>query len=180
MSKFRAADPEVNVTQPDVTQPGSTDVRKSVTVPVTADEAFRIYVERPIEWMPPAHTFITGPELMAMEPWAGGRFYERGADGAEVTRGTIVDWAPPGRLVLTWRIGPGWRPVSDDEHACVIEVEFVPAGSDSTDVALTYRHLERLGELEPQLRAALSAPGPGESLLRYAETVARHAGDSRP
>jgi uncharacterized protein YndB with AHSA1/START domain len=164
----------------DQTQPEDTGIRKSVTVPVPADEAFRIFVERPAEWIPPEHSFLGGPELMEIEQWPGGRFYERGSDGAEVTRGTIVEWAPPGRLVLTWRVGRGWRPVLDDDHASRIEVEFIPAGPGSTDVVLTYRELQRHGEFEAQVRGALSAPGPGETLLRYADTVARYSGGSRP
>jgi hypothetical protein len=83
------------------------DVRKSIRVPAPADEAFRIFTERPIEWLPAGHTFIKNPQSITMEPRTGGRYYERGADGTEVTRGTIVDWAPPHRLVVTWRIGPG-------------------------------------------------------------------------
>jgi hypothetical protein len=34
------------------------DLRKSITVPVSADMAFRIFAERPIEWIPAGHTFI--------------------------------------------------------------------------------------------------------------------------
>lgn len=84
------------------------DVRKSVIVPVPAEVAFRIFPEGPAEWLPAGHTFIRDPVSVTMEPRAGGRFYERGADGREVTRGTIVEWAPPGRLVMTWRVGPRW------------------------------------------------------------------------
>jgi uncharacterized protein YndB with AHSA1/START domain len=151
------------------------DVRKAVTVPVTAAEAFAIYTERPAEWLPPEHTFIAGPVSIAMEPWAGGRFYERGADGTEITRGTIVEWAPPGRLAVTWRIGPGWRPVPDDEHASVIVVDFRPAGPAATEVMLTYTHLDRHGELAGSLRAAIRQPGSGDTLQRYSDVVARHA-----
>jgi uncharacterized protein YndB with AHSA1/START domain len=151
------------------------DVRKSIRVPAPADEAFRIFTERPIEWLPAGHTFIKNPQSITMEPRTGGRYYERGADGTEVTRGTIVDWAPPHRLVVTWRIGPGWRPVFDDEKASRIEVEFAAVGPDVTEVVLTYTQLKRHGEMAGLIRSAVAAPGPGESLERYAETVARHA-----
>jgi uncharacterized protein YndB with AHSA1/START domain len=157
------------------------DPRRSVTVPVSPATAFRIYVDHAAEWLPPEHTFIKDPDSIAIEPRAGGRFYERGADGTEITRGTIVEWAPPGRLALTWRIGPNWRPVHDDEHASVIVVEFTPAdpaGPDGTEVTLTYTHLDRHGEMAEILRSAVSNPGPADTLHRYAEVVARHARDA--
>lgn len=153
---------------------GASDVSKSVTVPVSAGVAFRIYTERPREWLPPEHTFIQNPESITFEQRAGGRFYERGADGSEITRGTITEWDPPGRLAVTWRIGPNWRPVFDDSHASVIVAEFIPAGADSTEVTLTYTHLERHGEMAGVIRSAVSGPGP-DTLDRYAEVVKRHA-----
>jgi uncharacterized protein YndB with AHSA1/START domain len=164
-----------------MTEPPAADVRKSIRVPAPVDEAFTVFTQRPIEWLPAGHTFIKNPQSVTMEPRAGGRFYERGADGAEVTRGTILEWAPPNGLVVTWRIGPGWRPMLDDEQASCIEVEFAAAGPDATDVVLTYTQLHRHGEMATVIRSAIAAPGPGETLERYAEAVARHtAAHSRP
>lgn len=116
------------MTEPAATDAEVPDVRKSIRVPAPVGEAFRIFTERAIEWLPAAHTFIKNPQSITMEPRPGGRYYERGADGAEITRGTIIDWAPPRRLVVTWRIGPGWQPVFDDDQASRIEVEFAAAG----------------------------------------------------
>jgi uncharacterized protein YndB with AHSA1/START domain len=154
----------------------SDDVRRSVTVPVGLDEAFRIYTELPSEWLPPEHTFISEPSAIAFEPWVGGRFFERGADGTEITRGTITAWDPPSRLAVTWRIGPGWRPAHDDAQASVIVVSFEAAGPSATEVVFRYTHLERHGEMESALRAAIANPRPGDTLSRYAEVVARHSG----
>jgi uncharacterized protein YndB with AHSA1/START domain len=151
------------------------DVRRSIVVRATVAQAFRIFTEHPAEWLPAGHTFIREPQSIVMEPHVGGRFYERAADGTEMTRGTITEWQPPRRLAVTWRVGPGWRPVFDDEHASVIIVEFDPAGSDTTEMALTYTHLERHGELAQPLRSAIEASSPDDTLHRYAEVVARHA-----
>ena len=153
---------------------GAGDVSKSVTVPVRPAEAFRIYTERPGEWLPPEHTFIKNPRAVVMEPRAGGRFYERGADGAEVTRGTITEWDPPARLAVTWRIGPGWQPVFDDSRASIIVVAFRPAGADSTEVTVTYTRLERHGQMADVIRQAIDNPG-ADTLSRYADVVRRHA-----
>jgi deoxynogalonate / 12-deoxyaklanonic acid monooxygenase len=165
-----------DVSKPDVSQPEASkqDISKSVTVPVPQGEAFRLLTEQSGRWLPPAHTFLKDPVLIAMEPVAGGRFYERGADGTEITRGTILDWTPPRRLVVTWRIGPGWRPVFDDEQAARIEFEFRPAGShrDATEVVATYTQLHRTGEMAATLRAAIEAGDPGESLQRFADLTA--------
>jgi uncharacterized protein YndB with AHSA1/START domain len=155
--------------------PAEKDPRVSVTVPVSATDAFRIYTERQLEWQPPEHLTVKDPQSVTIEPWVGGRLYERGADGTEVVRGTIVEWAPPDRLAVTWRIGPGWRPAPDDEHASVIVVEFNPAGTGSTEVVLTYTHLERHGEMAPALRAAIGNPDSGSAVERYAQAARRHA-----
>jgi uncharacterized protein YndB with AHSA1/START domain len=151
------------------------DPRVAVTVPVPPAEAFRIYTEQQLEWQPPQHLTVKDPESVTLEPRVGGRFYERGADGTEVVRGTIVEWAPPERVAVTWRIGPDWRPAPDDEHASVIVVEFKPSGPDSTEVVFTYTHLDRHGAMAPMLRGAIANPGPGNAVESYAEAVKRIA-----
>jgi uncharacterized protein YndB with AHSA1/START domain len=150
------------------------DVRRSITVPAPAGEAFRIYTECAAEWLPTGHTFIENPRVIAMEPWVGGRFYERGADGTEIARGAILRWEPPRRVVLTWRIGPSWQPVFDDERASRIEAEFVPAGPETTELVLTYTELHRHGEFGEQLRSAIESSASGGTLEQYAAVVARH------
>jgi uncharacterized protein YndB with AHSA1/START domain len=154
------------------------DPRVSVIVPVPPAEAFRIYTDEQLEWQPPQHLTVRDPEAVIIEPGVGGRFYERGADGTEVVRGTILEWAPPERLAVTWRIGPDWRPAPNDDHASVIVVEFNPDGPDSTEVVFTYTHLERHGDMAPMLRGSISNPGPGNAVERYAEAVKRHAAAS--
>ncbi|WP_406430285.1 SRPBCC domain-containing protein [Streptomyces sp. NBC_00631] len=153
------------------------DVSKTVMVAAGMEEAFAILVERPGEWLPPGHSFFKEPELIAIEPRVGGRYYERGADGTEVVHGTVVTFEPPHRLVMTWRMGADWRPTPDDEHASLTEFAFSadPDQSGASRVVLTHSQLHRHGPAAAAIHAALDGPSPGDTLARYAEVVARHA-----
>ncbi|GAB2862558.1 hypothetical protein GCM10022221_73040 [Actinocorallia aurea] len=157
-----------------MTEQSIPEVRKSVTVDVGVERAFAIFAERPIEWFPEKHVFVEDRRSLTIEPRVGGRYFEVGADGTDIAWGTVVEWEPPRRIVLTWRVGPGWRPVYDDALASFIEVDFAPAGPDRTEVTLTHSGLERHGEIAGMIRAALDGPSPGETLARYSEVVARH------
>jgi uncharacterized protein YndB with AHSA1/START domain/quinol monooxygenase YgiN len=151
------------------------DVRKSVTVPVSPERAFAIFAQYPLEWFPERHVFVKDRQALTIEPHVGGRYYERGADGTEIAWGTVVAWEPDKRIVLTWRVGPGWQPIFDDETASFIEVDFVPAGPQQTVVSLTHSGLERHGQIAPMIRAALDGPDPGETLAKYSSVVARRS-----
>lgn len=150
------------------------DVSRSVTVPVGIADAFATFVEHPIDWLPPAHAFLPDASAMTIEPRVGGHFLEHGSDGAQAIRGTVLDWQPPRRIVMTWRIGENWRPINDDAHASHVEVDFHAEAADRTRVVVTHTHLDHHGAIATQIHATIDRPGPGETLTRYAEAVLGH------
>lgn len=151
------------------------DVAKTVTVPVLVHEAFRVFVEEPMDWVPPGHKYLKDATLIAIEPGVGGRFFERDATGAEAVHGVITEWDPPSRLVMTWRVGENWQPIFDDEKASFIILTFTETAPGSTKVVLTHSQFHRHGAAAAAIRAAVDGPSPGETLARYAEAVAKHA-----
>jgi uncharacterized protein YndB with AHSA1/START domain len=163
------------VSEHDSANPGLGDVSKTVTVQVPAAEAFRIFTEMPMEWVPPGHMFLKDATLIAIEPGVGGRFYERNPAGAEAIHGVITEWAPPDRLVMTWRVGENWQQIFDDEKASFITLSFTQTGPGTTQVVLTHSEFHRHGPAAAAIHAAVDGPSPGETLARYAEAVARQA-----
>lgn len=150
------------------------DVRKSVLVDVPAEQAFATFVERPMEWWPAHHVFVTDRRSITIEREVGGRYFERGADGTEITWGTVVEFDAPRRIALTWRVGPAWRPIDNDDDASRIEVDFVPAGPGRTEVVLTHAQLHRHGEIAGFIHAALDGPSPGDTLAQFGDVVRTH------
>jgi uncharacterized protein YndB with AHSA1/START domain len=121
------------------------DLHGTVTAAVPIDHAFRVFTGSIGSWWPAAYHI--GQAEMAeavLEPWVGGRWYERGVDGSECDWGRVLTWEPPNRLVVTWQIDGQWRYDPDPAHASEIEVRFTADGPAQTVVELEHRLLDRL------------------------------------
>jgi uncharacterized protein YndB with AHSA1/START domain len=152
-------------------------VRKSVTVEADQQRAFDVFTTQIGTWWSPAyHIGSADYDTAIIEPFEGGRWFERGVDGSEAVWGYVVTWDPPSRLVLTWQISAEWR--FDSNLRTEIEVRFEPLAGDTTRVTLEHRHLDRFGAVAAEMRAIFDSGGvPGAPqgwsgiLKQYAATV---------
>lgn len=151
-------------------------VRKSVDVPVSAEDAFAEFTGRPTAWWPESHALVAAREAVVFEPRVGGRWYERAADGSERDWGRVLAWEPPRRIALSWRVDGDFRPIDDDERASRVVVTFTPRGAGAATVELAHVELDRHGPAARHIRAAIEGPSPGETLARFAAAVAPDPG----
>lgn len=148
-------------------------VRHSVWVPLAAPAAFDLFTERFDEWWPiESHHIGSAPATSAaIEPHAGGRWYERAEDGSECDWGRIKAWEPPHRVLFAWQLTPEWRFDPDPELATEVEVTFAAEG-DGTRVTLEHRGFEVHGEPGREMRASVAGEdgegGWGALLEQYA------------
>jgi DNA-binding transcriptional ArsR family regulator len=149
-------------------------VAKTVRVHAPLAVAFEVFVGQ--EWWPvETHHLAEPPGCEAvLEPFQGGRWYERTADGAETDWGTVLAWQPPYRLLLTWQVSPHWTYEADPNRGSEIEVTFTPESPQVTRVDLVHRHLERYGAAAERMRRILDDKG-GEPLYAFARHLAATA-----
>ena len=118
---------------------------QSVVVKASPGRAFDLFTGHMADWWPKGKTIAKNPHVaMVMEPVAGGRWFERDADGAETNWGKVLAWQPPERLLLAWQISCEWG--YDPEVLTEVEVTFQPATGGGTLVTLAHRNLERFGD----------------------------------
>jgi hypothetical protein len=145
-------------------------VRKEIVVEASQARAFRVFTEEHGAWWPLAshHIAAKAAETAIIEPRAGGRWFERAADGSECLWGKVLVWDPPGRLVLAWQIGADWK--HDDTFSTEVEIRFVSLGPATTRVELEHRQIEHFGEAAERMRGAFdSDEGWSGILRRYGE-----------
>jgi DNA-binding transcriptional ArsR family regulator len=141
-------------------------VAKSITVEVPRVQAFEFFIRQEAWWPVRTHHLAEPPgETVILEPFVGGRWFERSHDGRECDWGTVVVWEPPRRIVLTWQIGPGWVYEPDRTRASEIEVRFLAESQHRTRVEFEHRHLERYGEHAERMRRVLDAPDGASGVL---------------
>lgn len=125
-------------------------IRKSIRVKAPQGRAFQVFVGNMGQWWLKSHSLLESPQKdVIVEPRDGGRWFEIGADGSEQDWGRVLEWSPPGRVVLAWQLDADWT--YDPEFETTVEVNFLPDG-DHTLVEFEHRDLERFGPRAQEVR----------------------------
>jgi uncharacterized protein YndB with AHSA1/START domain len=141
-------------------------VRQSVLVHAPPERAFAVFTVRMASWWPlETHALGAQPVVDAViEPRAGGRWYERSADGSERDWGRVLAWEPPHRVVLTWVLTADYAP--DPAIRTEVEVRFTAEGEGATRVELEHRGLEAYGARTEEMRTSFGSERGWPGLLR--------------
>jgi uncharacterized protein YndB with AHSA1/START domain len=89
--------------------------------------------------------------------------------------GTILEWEPPSRFLMTWQLTPDWAFEPDLERATKVEVVFEEEGEgDATRVSLEHRGFEAYGDSGAKMRGEVGGEGGWPALMNfYAEEAGR-------
>ena len=127
-------------------------IRQSVRVDCPIEDAFRLFTEDFAEWWPLALHSITGDDALSceIEPWVGGRIFERTRSGEEHEWGSVIGWDPPEHVKFAWhRSGPG-------DRVQTVDVQF-RVEADGTRVTLIHTGWDAPGISTCQLRTEHAA-----------------------
>lgn len=144
----------------------------TVEVAVGADRAFEVFTTEFDRIKPREHNLLDEDIAeTVLEPWAGGRLFDRGVDGAECHWGRVLDCEPPHRLRLAWHISPHWQLETDADRYSEVEITFTEVPDGRTRVELEHRHLDRHGEGWSQAKEGLAGDGGWPLYLSRYETI---------
>jgi uncharacterized protein YndB with AHSA1/START domain len=140
------------------TVPTAATVKRTLHVKAPIEHAFRMLTQKMGTWWPPSHHI--GKALFAeivIEPHAGGRWFERDANGVECDWGRVLVWEPPKHVAVSWHLQPDWSFHHDLSRASEVSFEFIPEGPEVTRVEFEHRHIQRHGEGWEKLRASVDS-----------------------
>jgi hypothetical protein len=149
-------------------------VRKTLIVEATPERAFEVFTAGIDRWWPKNHSLGAAPLLETIiEPFTGGRWYGRHADGTEVVVGHVLVWEPAQRFACTWEISADWKPDARVSFTSEVEVSFHPEPQGRTRVELEHRRFERM-ERGEKMRTEVDRGWPA-ILEFYSQAVARES-----
>jgi uncharacterized protein YndB with AHSA1/START domain len=163
---------------PDTFPPVTDSIQAEVTVQVTDERAFEVFVDNFASWWPPEYSWSQDVlEDIGIEPHEGGLCFERGPHGFRCDWGRVLDWDPPRRLVIAWQISPRREPEPNPAKASEVEVQFDADGEGGTSVRLEHRAFERHGDDADEYARMLGSEQGWPWLLdRFAAACAEAAG----
>ncbi|WP_294120682.1 SRPBCC family protein [Sphingomonas sp.] len=144
-------------------------IKKTIEVRAPIARAFEVFAGRMGEWWHKEHSIAKGTTQMdvVIEPRAGGRWYEVGADGSEHLWGRVLAYEPPKRLLLAWQLTREFQ--YDPNFETTVEVRFEERDG-ITVVEFEHRDLERMGADAAELLEGMDG-GWGMLLGKYKASV---------
>jgi uncharacterized protein YndB with AHSA1/START domain len=134
-------------------------VVKSVVVKAPPERAFQLFATQMGRWWPAGKTIGKSPHVeVVIEPRAGGRWFERDAEGVETNWGKVLAWEPPTRLLLGWQLDSGFA--YNPDLVTEVELTFAPGAGGGAVVTLEHRNLERFGDDAEKVAAKIGAGWP--------------------
>lgn len=147
-------------------------VKVNVTVKAPIEDTFKAFTERSNEWWPPDYKLGNSERSdIILEPWKGGRWFERSIDGSECDWGRVLLWNPPYHLVISWQIGVGFEPNDDPDKASIVEVRFSEIHSNETGIHLIHSQFENHGEDWKSMRDSIEGEGGWQTLLQLLSAI---------
>ena len=114
-------------------------IKKKLTVPLTADEAFALFTDEIDTWWPKDPFSVKGAKSkVVFANHKDGKIIEESEDGEAIIWGTIIAYDPGTYLAFTW------HPGRDASEATVVEVRFTQTEA-GTRCDLTHGGFEILG-----------------------------------
>jgi uncharacterized protein YndB with AHSA1/START domain len=150
---------------------------RSVEVRTPPEKSFDLFVRNIGQWWTPGKTLGAKPHVdIVIEPFPGGRWYERDSDGNETQWGKVIAYHPPTQLVLGWQITADW--VFEPSFLTEVELTFAPIAGGGTLVTLEHRNLERFGRDAARVAEQIGQGWPARlgDYAAYANASAKVAG----
>lgn len=114
----------------------------AIRIKASPARCFKAFTEEIAQWWraDPFFAFTPrSPGVLAFEPGEGGRLVEHLPSGKSFEIGRILVWAPPEKLVFSWR-----QATFAPEMSTVVEVVFEALGEGETRVSVTHRGWARV------------------------------------
>ena len=127
-----------------IEQATTATIRRTVSVQAPPERAFEVFTAGFSSWWPieSHHIGETMAVEVVIEPFDGGRWFERDADGHECDWGFVTEWEPPRRVLLAWHLTTEYEFDPEPGRATEVEVRFTPQDG-GTLVELEHRGFER-------------------------------------
>jgi uncharacterized protein YndB with AHSA1/START domain len=153
-----------------MTEQTTAGAQATVTVPLTPEKAFELFVDEFDKWWPHEGTHnLHEAAAFVMDAEPGGRWGELSPDGDYQPWGRVLAAERPNRILLAWQLTPDFAYDPDPALQTEVEVTFAAEG-DGTRVTLEHRGFEVWGEKGAAMRDSVSSEGGWHGLLkRYSE-----------